>query len=334
MEIYTEIKKVFEMACSSVSTVLITGETGTGKSTLAKKIHEASARAAKPFIVVNLATLHEGTLESDLFGHERGAFTGADRKRVGKLELAHTGTVFLDELGEMSPRLQARLLEFLQSGVITPLGSSRQIQLDVRVIAATHRDLQREVVKGNFRADLYHRLRVLPIELKSLRERSYQFDSILQESLLEISQKHGKPVKAISLGAAEKLGAHAWPGNIRELRNVLEYAVVAAEGPILGVEHLPAWMSSAPDPLQDPDLATGAVLGVAEFALTLDYFGTRARFEKEYLLRALGRNGGLINRTARQIGLNKATLIKRLRAYGIHPGPRRAEKVALALEAV
>ena len=319
MKMCKDFKKVFKMACESHSTVLITGATGTGKSSLARQIHEEGLRKDKPFILVNLASLHEGTLESELFGHERGAFTGADRKRIGKLELAQGGTVFLDEVGDLSPKLQARLLEFLQSRTLSPVGSNRSYELDVRIIAATHRDLGQAVVKGEFRADLYHRLRVIPIVLKSLQERSHDFDEIVHMSLREFSLKHSKFIKGLSSGVAERLETYSWPGNIRELRNLLEYAVMATEGPEVTLESLPSWLFQETS-LEKMGLVLSAPsLGTAEIALTFDYRDTLARFEKDYLQRALNRHGGRVSRTAHQIGLNKTTLLRRLRAYGLHP---------------
>lgn len=313
-----ELDKLIEIACRSNSTVLLTGATGTGKSSLAEAIHNRSTRKGKPFVAVNLATLYEGTLESELFGHERGAFTGADRQRIGKLELAQGGTLFLDEIGELSPKLQARLLEFLQSYTLSPVGSNRRIQLDVRVIAATHRDLNQAVLRGEFRADLFHRLRVIHIPLKSLLERAGEFDRLVHAFLSEFSAKYSKPIAGLSSGVAEALETYNWPGNIRELRNVLEYAVLAAEGSHIALPNLPSWVL-----LQSQESGSVAskdfpVLGVAEVAMTLDYQDTLARFEKEYIRRAYSRNGGRLNRTARQIGLNKTTLLRRIRAHGLN----------------
>ncbi len=322
MEITKDIKSLFDVACQTSSTVLITGETGTGKSYLAREIHQNSSRSQKTFVSVNLASLHEGTLESELFGHERGAFTGADQKRIGKLELAQGGTVFLDEIGELPPKLQARLLEFLQSCTISPIGSNREIELDVRVIAATHHNLERSIAKREFRMDLYHRLRVIYFNLKSLRTRREELDSLIQECLEQALRKHGSAKIEITPKALEKLERYSWPGNIRELKNALEYASLVALGKNIDVQHLPAWMFEEKAYYENEAARAFAVLGVAEVPLTLDYRATFAHFEKEYILRALSRYGGKINRTARQIGLNKTTLIRRLRAYGIHPGHR------------
>jgi DNA-binding NtrC family response regulator len=303
------------VACGSDCTVLITGPTGSGKSRLARLIHESSRRAAKPFVTVNLATLHEGTLESELFGHERGAFTGADQRRLGRLEAANGGTVFLDEVGELTPRLQARLLEFLQSRTISPVGGNRELRLDVRVIAATHRKLRKCVADGTFREDLFHRLRVATIELLPLRARAEEFDALLHVCLSEACEAAGKPVLRLAEDAALKLEAHGWPGNLRELRNVLEYAVLACDGTEIRATDLPPWFGE--EDAAEPSVAPG-VLGVAEVSLGLDFERTLADFEREYLRRALHRFRGRVNLTARRIGMNKTTLIRRMRAYDLY----------------
>lgn len=312
MKISNEMTKLFKIAASSDASVLITGQTGTGKTTLARQIHEASSRSGRPFVSINLATLSEGVLESELFGHEKGAFTGADSKRVGKLEMSQGGTVLLDEISELPLRLQARLLEFLQSKVVTPVGSNRQIQLNVRIIAATHRDLQQAVKQGTFREDLFHRLRVVPIEMKSLQERDEEFDTLVHDCLSAAAQSAGKVIHKLTPEVASQFEAYSWPGNLRELRNVLEFAVLSAEEGEVRESDLPQWFSQSLLPGAEMQASP---LGVAEIPLTFDYLRTLERFEKEYLTRALARNGGRINRTARQIGVNKTTLIRRIRTH-------------------
>jgi DNA-binding NtrC family response regulator len=318
------------MACRSQGTVLIAGETGTGKSTLARVIHERSSRYSGPFVSVNLATLYEGTLEAELFGYEKGAFTGADQRRTGFLESAQGGTVFLDEIGELSLRLQARLLEFLQWRTIRPLGGRQELSLDVRVIAATHRDLAEAVRKKEFREDLFHRVRVLPISLKPLRERVDELDTLVHSYLAEIVKDQQKRIHRLSAEVAERLEWYDWPGNLRELRNVLEYAVLATEGQEILLEHLPDWLSGEMTPeaqpeLTEPQLLWGAReengLGCIELPFFWDYKKTRETFEKEFFRRALNQQGGRVSRTAHKIGLNKATLARRMKAYSLRQTP-------------
>lgn len=326
----TQIQKTIQLAQTSDLNVLITGPTGSGKSRLAREIHEKSARKLKPFVILNLATLHEGTLESELFGHERGAYTGADSRRVGRLELAQGGTVFLDEIAELSPRLQARLLEFLQSRTICAVGSNRETRLDVRVIAATHKNLTSAVSRGEFREDLFHRLRVLSISLPSLNQRSDEFGTHVHSTLEEFSRLYGRRLLRLSEAAALRLESHSWPGNFRELRNVLEYAVLASDGTELREEDLPPWFLEASDsasafaPMSDRSeerrqniAGNHEELRVADFTFSRSFHEAIRHFEREYLGRALRRHNGRINETARQIGLNKSTLIRRIRALEV-----------------
>jgi DNA-binding NtrC family response regulator len=313
-----DIKSLEALAARGTATVLITGPTGSGKTCLAKSIHQQSVRRAKPFVTVNLASLHEGTFESELFGHERGAFTGADFRRVGKLEAAQGGTVFLDEVGELSPRLQARLLEFLQSRTISPVGSNREIRLDVRVIAATNKNLSASVAKGEFREDLFHRLRVISIELKSLNERCDEFGELVHASLSDVCATYGKSILRLTPEVAERLERHSWPGNLRELRNVLEYAVLAAEENEISASHLPSWFGEETD--EKLRCAENSLTDHAIHAwLELDYVTAVERFEKNYLENALEKYQWRINRTAREIGISKTTLLRRMRAYGLSP---------------
>ncbi|MBI2712431.1 MAG: sigma-54-dependent Fis family transcriptional regulator, partial [Bdellovibrio sp.] len=241
-----EMNRLFQIAARSEANVLILGATGTGKTTLAREIHDHSTRKERPFVAINLATLHEGTLESELFGHERGSFTSADSKRVGRLELANSGTVFLDEVGDLSLRLQARLLDFLHSRRICPVGGNRDTYLNVRVIAATHRDLSFLVRKREFREDLLHRLRVITMETQSLKDRGDDFGRIVHACLEDVCAITKRSVHSLSAAVAEALERYSWPGNFRELRNVLEFAVLAAEGSVIHLEHLPTWFLCSP----------------------------------------------------------------------------------------
>lgn len=316
--------RAFQMACEGESTVLLTGATGTGKSSLAREIHDRSKRRDKPFVVINLATLHEGTLESELFGRERGAYTGADFKRIGKLEIAQGGTVFLDEIGELPVRLQARLLEFLQSRSLTPMGSNREVRLDVRVIAATHQPLSRKVRDGSFREDLFHRLRVIELNLPGLSSLSDQFGEILHSVLSDVCRMTGKTVHRLAPEVADRFESYSWPGNFRELRNVLEFAVQVCSNHEILLSDLPEWFVESGGPVAGN--STGAaMLGVIEFELGSDFYACMTSMEREYLRRALARFGGRLNLTARKIGMNKTTLLRRVRDLGIHPGTPGAD---------
>jgi DNA-binding NtrC family response regulator len=310
---------MIHLAASCDVAVLITGETGTGKSTLAKAIHQQSRRKVRPWVTINLASAHEGTLESDLFGHERGAFTGADQRRIGKFELANGGTVFLDEVGELTLRLQARLLEVLQSQTIIPVGSNREIKLDVRVIAATHRNLEQMVSQGSFREDLLHRLRVLAVETPSLRDQSADFDQIVHSNLSELSCYHQRTIHKLDEAVAHIFENYRWPGNYRELRNVLEFAVLTATSPQIRVANLPRWFLRAVAGQTELPVR-GAVLKIAEIPLTLNFAETLERFEREYLTHALLLHGGRVNQTARKIGTNKTTLLRKIKHLGIDRG--------------
>ncbi len=312
------IERQIRIATGSEAHVLILGPTGSGKTTLARRIHEEGSRKGKPFVTVNLATLHEGTLESELFGHERGAFTGADQRRTGKLELAQGGTVFLDEIAELPLRLQARLLEFLQFRTVSPVGSTRELRLDVRIIAATHQNLQKRVAEGSFREDLLHRLRVVCFRVPSLAERAEDFGSIVHDCLESVCREHGRQVLALDEEVARGFEDYLWPGNLRELGNVLEYAVLACGDGRLAWKHLPDWFVHALEQQREARSAAdqpGGILERAEIPMTLDYQASLARFEKVFLKWALQRFRGRINHTAREIRMSKATLIRRIRTY-------------------
>ena len=236
-ESMAEIVRLIRLVAPRTATVLIEGETGTGKEVVATALHRLSSRSSKPMTVLNCAAIPEGLLEAELFGHARGAFTGAVQARIGRIEAAHGGTLFLDEIGEMPSSLQAKLLRFLECGELQRVGDNDVVRVDVRVIAATHQDLEKRVADGSFRLDLYHRLAVFPIELPPLRERSGDLP-VLSSHLLSRLAADG-PVKSLSQGAVQALSEHNWPGNVRELSHVLERAAILSEDAAeIGAEHI------------------------------------------------------------------------------------------------
>ncbi|MAE95715.1 MAG: hypothetical protein CL910_13750 [Deltaproteobacteria bacterium] len=298
-----------ERAAPTRATVLVTGETGTGKELIAGLIHAASDRAPGPFVKVNCAALPETLLESELFGHERGAFTSADRQRIGRFEQADGGTLFLDEVADMSLATQAKLLRVLQDQQFQRLGGSRLLHTDVRIVAATNRDLQSAIATGDFREDLYFRLHVIGIELPPLRERPGDLEALSQHFLEEFALEMGKPLRGLSEEALERVRAHAWPGNIRELRNVLERAVLLADGPQVG---------SAEVGLAD---ATGAPQawrpGLPPAGLPL------AEIERAVLMEALERSAFVQKDAASLLGVSRRKLNYMIQRMGItHPSWR------------
>jgi two-component system response regulator HydG len=234
-----EIFQLLEMVAPSEATVLLLGETGTGKELVAQAIHRASPRSASPFVVVNCAALPETLLESELFGHERGAFTGATHRKVGRFLLAHRGTLFLDEIAELSLTQQAKIIRVLQTREFEPLGSMRTVKVDVRIIAATNRDLENMVRQGRFRDDLYYRLNVFPLVLPPLRERLEDLAPLVDCFLKRFREKNQRQVTSMAPAALEILRRYPWPGNIRELENVIERGVIVCQGKVLLPEDLP-----------------------------------------------------------------------------------------------
>jgi two-component system response regulator FlrC len=279
------------------ATVLITGETGTGKELMARAIHHWSLRAEQAFVAVSCAALAETLLESELFGHEKGAFTGAVAQRRGRFELAHGGTLFLDEVGEMTPALQAKLLRVLQEGTFERVGGTKTVTVDVRVIAATNRDLQRLVAKRTFREDLYYRLNVFPIVLPPLRERPADILPLAEHILRQASRRFGRQITGFTGEAQALLQEYPWPGNIRELQNVIERAAILCREAHIGPAHL--HLSASP----------GVSSPVAQKTLR--------ELEREAILAALAAHKGNRRKAADQLGIGLRTLYTRLRVYGI-----------------
>lgn len=312
-QLLTLIRKV----ASTEAVVLIRGESGTGKELLARAIHETSARADQAFVKVHCAALSAGLLESELFGHVKGAFTGAHRDKVGRFELANKGTLFLDEIGDISLEVQTKLLRVLQERTFERVGSSEPITVDVRIITATHQHLEELMRQGRFREDLFYRLNVFPIVVPPLRERLEDIPELAMFFMHQSAQRCRKEVTQLDDDVLAVLKAYSWPGNIRQLENVMERAVVIAEGPVVTVQELPSDMLLALEQLEfPPENWPAAITDNAAFQSPLRQ--ERDRFEREQLLRALTAAGGNKAEAARALGIARSTLVSRLKKFGIN----------------
>jgi len=299
-----EVKELIGQVANSNATVLIRGESGTGKELVAHAIHYTSPRAEHPFVRVNCAALPESLLESELFGYERGAFTGATRRRKGRFEHADGGTIFLDEIGDLSPALQGKLLRVLQFREFERLGSNETLKVNVRVLAATKKDLEDEVRRERFREDLYYRVNVFPIFLPPLRERKDDIVLLADYFLTKYSRQNGKPIRRISTPAIDMLVSYHWPGNVRELENCIERAVLVCNGEVIRAEHLP------------PSLQTADAVGRSD-ATTLP--GAVETLEREMILEALKSAHGHQGRASRLLGVTPRILGYKIRKYDIDP---------------
>jgi two-component system response regulator PilR (NtrC family) len=295
--------------------VLITGETGTGKELVARAIHRNSSRAQKPFIAINCAAVTETLLESELFGHEKGAFTGADKARAGLFETAHEGTLFLDEVAEMSPAAQAKLLRVLADGEIQRVGSRVTRKVDVRVLAATHRTLEERVQNGLFREDLYYRLAVVPVHLAPLRERPEDIEELCIALVQRISAEMKVPAKPICAAALAKLSTYAFPGNIRELKNLLERALILGQSPELQPEDFLLPTTAAPAQAVPADLTVEAL--ATHLPKHLDLRETMGQLERALILRSLSLANGVQAEAARHLGLSRSDLGYKVSKYGL-----------------
>ncbi len=297
------------------TTVLITGETGTGKELVARAIHRNSLRASRPFIAINCAAVTETLLESELFGHERGAFTGADKSRAGLFEAAHEGTLFLDEVAEMSQAAQAKLLRVLADGEIQRVGSTATRRVNVRVLAATHRDLKERVLNGLFREDLYYRLAVVPIHLAPLRERPEDIGELCQALCQRIAEEMKVPAKQLSPEALDKLSHYSFPGNVRELRNLLERALILGKGTDLNPGDFILQPATA---LPQSDSVRGQVEALAaQLPADLDLRDTLMRLEKSLIARSLDLAKGVQAEAARRLGLSRSDLGYKVGKYNL-----------------
>jgi len=302
------------MAAPTNGRVLIHGENGTGKELVARSIHMRSRRRKGPFIEVNCAAIPEELIESELFGHMKGAFTGAVADRRGKFELADGGTLFLDEIGDMSVKTQAKVLRALQEQIVEPVGGTSSVKVDVRVIAATNKDLPVEIRAGRFREDLYFRLNVIPISVPPLRDRDNDIALLAEHFMAEFAREYGRRPKRLDAGAATGLRSYRWPGNVRELRNVIERLMIMVPGDTIALADL-AFLDGA--------IATQDAPG----APALPLHEARDRFEREYILRALAAQNGNISRTADALGVERSNLYRKMRAFGIVPARREEEAV-------
>lgn len=302
----------------SDSTILISGETGTGKGLAARAIHRHSARAGKAFVAINCGAIPENLLESELFGHVKGAFTGATANKVGKFEQAHGGTIFLDEIGDMSPDLQVKLLRVLEEGEFEPVGSNRGVRVDVRVIAATHRDLEARVATGGFREDLYYRLYVIPLVLPPLRERGEDIMLLAEHFLAEYNARMRAGVTGFSQAARGVLAAHGWPGNVRELRNLVERLVVLKPEGRIEAADLPVRLRG-----MMPAAAPGGMVALGDEGINLNSAVTE--FEKALILQSLEKTQWVKNKAARLLNLNRTTLVEKIKRYQLE-SPEQAEQ--------
>ncbi len=301
------MRRLIEKAAPTNAQVLITGENGTGKELVARQLHAFSQRSQGPFVAVNCAAIPDDLIESELFGHEKGAFTGATNRRRGHFEAADGGTLLLDEIGDMAPGAQAKLLRTLQENNIVRLGSSEPIDVDVRVVAATNQDLAAMVEEKTFREDLYYRLLVIRIEVPPLRDRLDDIPALTDHFLRETCKRHGLEARTIDDAAREHLRSRQWPGNIRELKHLIEAAAILADSPEIGLDELESL--SAARSTTGP--AGGDFFGLA----TLEEF--RAATEKEFIRRKLEENKGNIKRTAERIKIQRSNLYKKLDRYGM-----------------
>jgi len=303
------LKRVWDQiqrAAPTTATVLITGESGVGKEMVARAIHRNSLRKDEPFVQVNCAAIPEELIESELFGHEKGSFTGATEKQIGKFELAHKGTIFLDEVGDMSLKTQAKVLRVLQGGEVERIGSQKTLEVDVRVIAATNKNLEEAIEAGDFREDLFFRLSVIPIRVPPLRERPEDIPPLVEHFVDYFSREHNFKKKPVSPEAIEAMKRHPWRGNVRELRNAIERLLIMVEDPELRPEHLAEVLRrSGGESSQGPAVAAGSLKDFKESA------------ERAYLVQKLRDNRWNISATANAIGTPRSNLYKKLEQYGI-----------------
>jgi transcriptional regulator with GAF, ATPase, and Fis domain len=307
-----KIFKIVEKVASSDTTIMLNGETGTGKGLIARAIHKASARKDQPFIQINCGATPEGLLESEFFGYRRGAFTGATADKAGKFEIAHGGTIFLDEIGDMSADLQVKVLRVLEEGEFERVGGNETIKTDARIIAATHRDLEEEVQKGNFREDLFYRLYVIPIMLPTLKERKADIPYLVSHFIEQFADKKNVSRTKFSDDAMAILANYSWPGNVRELKNLIERLVVLHERDEILPEELPEKIRAASSrAAQRKDVSVDGIS-----------FNTAvSEFEKALIISALDRTDWVKNRAAQLLKIKRTTLVEKIKRYNLEKDP-------------
>jgi DNA-binding NtrC family response regulator len=309
-----KMKEVFNLIfklCKVDTTVLIRGENGTGKELVARAIHYNSPRKAGAFVAINCGAIPETLMESELFGHEKGAFTGAHERKIGKFQMANNGTLFLDEIGELKPDMQVKLLRVLQDKKFTPVGGTREVKTNTRIIAATNRNLEKMMEDGDFREDLFYRLNVMPIFMPPLRARTEDIPSLVQHFIRKFSKAHGNTIQEISPEALELLKAYRWPGNIRELENVIERSFIVESGSMINPESLPENIRASKPVTPEKTTSMG-------YQGPLDFDAFKEGMEKEFIVNALKANNGRINQTVAQANIPKNTLLRKIRKYGIN----------------
>jgi two-component system nitrogen regulation response regulator NtrX len=311
-----QLREQVRMAAPTNGRVLIFGENGTGKELVARNIHALSRRRAGPFVEVNCAAIPEELIESELFGHVRGAFTGAVADRRGKFELAHGGTIFLDEIADMSLKTQAKVLRVLQEQVLTAVGGSRDTRVDARVVAATNKDLTQEIRAGRFREDLYFRLNVVPIFVPPLRDRQDDIPLLAEHFMAILAREYGRRPKSFDRDAVTALQQYAWPGNVRELRNVVERLMIMVPGDRITSRDLSFLDATTPVPA---DAARPSAVAPLHDA--------RDQFERDYILRALAQQQGNISRTAEVLGVERSNLYRKMKAFGIAPARKVEDEI-------
>ena len=299
--------------CKVDTTVLIRGENGTGKELVARAIHFNSPRKSGSFVAINCGAIPDALMESELFGHEKGAFTGAIERKIGRFQAANNGTLFLDEIGELKPDMQVKLLRVLQDKRFTPVGGTREVKTNTRIIAATNRNLEKMMGDGDFREDLFYRLNVMPIYMPPLRDRSDDIPALIQHFIKKFTKLHGNPIQGITQEALLLLQNYRWPGNIRELENVIERAFIVENSSMVTAQSLPENILSLAKPTHQEKLTTQPATNSR-----LDFDVFKEGMEKDFITNALKANRGRINQTVAQANIPKNTLLRKIRKYGIN----------------